>query len=88
MFLQVSQGVAEMDELRKRLEVAETELKLVLEGSRGRQEAEELTEGGADGQSTRTHQRLGRKNRRGDESYFSTLLCFAYCKTDAVLLLT
>lgn len=69
----VSQGVAEIEDLRRRLEVAEMELKLVLEGSRGQQEAQELTEGGgrheegADGTTVQTHQRLGRKSHRGNE---------------------
>ncbi|TNN66100.1 Zinc finger protein 782 [Liparis tanakae] len=41
--LEVTQGVAEIEELRRRLEVAQTELKVVLEGSGGQELAEELT---------------------------------------------
>lgn len=73
----MSQGVAEIEDLRRRLDVAETELKLVLEGSGGQQEAEELTEGGSgqkegpDGESVQTNQRSGRKSRRGDEFILS-----------------
>ena len=74
--------MAEIEDLRRRLEVAETELKLVLEGSGGQKEAEELTEGssgqkegngtpanGAEGETVPTSQRSGRKSRRGDEFY-------------------
>lgn len=81
----MTQGVAEIEDLRRRLEVAETELKLVLEGSGGQKEAEELTEGGsgakerrrtpangAEGETVQS-QRSGRKSRRGDEFIFLTL---------------
>lgn len=85
----MSQGVAEIEDLRKRLEVAEAELKLVLEGSRGQNEAEELAEGGsrqkegrraptngAEGETVQTGHRSGRKSRRGDESCPFTVLFF------------
>ncbi|KAG7215375.1 hypothetical protein INR49_022543 [Caranx melampygus] len=39
-----SEGVAEIEDLRKRLEVAETELKLVLSGRGGQKGAEDLTQ--------------------------------------------
>lgn len=74
--LEVTRGVAEIEDLRRRLEVAETELKLVLEGSGGQKEVEELTEGssgekedsgaptnGAEGETVHS-QRSGRKCRR------------------------
>lgn len=77
----MTQGVAETEDLKRRLEVAETELKLVLEGSGGQKEAEELMEGssrpkeggraptnGEEGETVQS-QRSGRK-RRGDESIF------------------
>lgn len=77
--------MAETEDLRRRLEVAETELKLVLEGSR--KEVEELTEGGggpkeaktaptsgAEGETVPTNQRSGRKSRRGDEFHPFTAL--------------
>lgn len=67
--------------------MAETELKLVLEGSRGQKEAQELTEGGsgqegkkaspangAEGETVPTNQRLGRKSRRGAELHPFTAL--------------
>lgn len=65
--------MAEIEDLRRRLEVAEMELKLVLDGSRSQKEAEDLTEGGsrqkegADGTTVQTSQRPGRKSHRGDE---------------------
>ncbi|XP_008302107.1 uncharacterized protein LOC103373879 [Stegastes partitus] len=69
--LEVTQGVAEMKDLRRRLEEAESELKLVLDGSGGRKEAEELTEGGGrekearrEGDAVEGSQRSGRKSRR------------------------
>ncbi|CAI5692744.1 unnamed protein product [Oreochromis niloticus] len=69
--LEVTQGVAEIEDLKRRLEVAETELKLALEGSRGQKDVEELTEGGSgqkegrvDVEVVQLEQRSGRKSRR------------------------
>lgn len=73
----MSQGVEEITDLRRRLEVAEMELKVLLEGSRGQKEVEELTEGdgrhkeGGEGTTVQTHQRPGRKSHRGDEFFVS-----------------
>ena len=74
----MSQGVAEVEDLRRKLEVAE--LKLVLEGTRGQKEVEELTEGGdtekegraasnngAEGETVQLSHRSGRKSRRGED---------------------
>lgn len=74
----MTQGAAETEDLKRRLEVAETELKLVLEGSRGQEEVEKLTAGscrlegrsaptGGAGGGTVESQRSARKSRRGDE---------------------
>lgn len=74
----MTQGAVETEDLRRRLEVAEMELKLVLEGSRGQKEVEKLTVGSCrlEGRSAPTSgagggtvesQRSGRKSRRGDE---------------------
>lgn len=68
----MTQGAAETEDMRRKLEAAETELKLVLEGHRGPKEAEEQTEGGRPpssgaGGETVQSQRSGRKSRRGDE---------------------
>ena len=80
----MTQGAAETEDLRRRLEVAETELKLLLEGGGGQDEAEELTEGssgpkegrrtnGAEGETVQSP-RSGRKSRRGNYIlYFSEL---------------
>lgn len=68
--LKVSQGAAEAAELKRKLEVVEMELKLVLEGNGGRGEAAERAErrstpnGGGIGEGV---QRSGRKSRRGEE---------------------
>lgn len=68
--LQVSQDVTEIEELRRRLERAETELKMVLESGQCQKEVEELMEGGS-GQNDRgdevtvqSVQRTGRKSSR------------------------
>lgn len=69
--------MAQIDDLTRRLEVAETELKLVLEGSGGQKEVEELTEGGSGQMGERlprssraetgqSGQRPGRKSLRGE----------------------
>lgn len=79
----MTQGAAETEDLRRRLEVAETELKLVLEGSGGQKEAEKLTEGScrskegrrSEGETVQS-QRSGRKSRRGDE-FILSLCCFS-----------
>ncbi|XP_069574417.1 zinc finger and SCAN domain-containing protein 22-like isoform X2 [Brachyistius frenatus] len=68
--LEVTQGAAEIEDLRRRLE--ETELKLLLEGSRSQEEVEDLMEGGggqmegqrAEGETVRSCQRSGRKSRK------------------------
>nr|XP_020478897.1 gastrula zinc finger protein XlCGF26.1-like [Monopterus albus] len=66
--LEVTEGVTEIGDLRRKLEVAETELKLVSEGSGGQEEVEE---GGrrappnrAEGESVRTSQHSVRKSCR------------------------
>lgn len=70
----MSQGVAEIEDLRRRLEVAEMELKLVLEGSRVQKEVEISTEessvekaltNGADEDAVQNSHRSGRKSHRG-----------------------
>lgn len=75
----MTQGATETEDLRRRLEVAETELKLVLEASRGQKEVEKLTAGSCgskEGRSAPTSGagagtvqslRSGRKSRRGDD---------------------
>lgn len=78
--------MAEIEDLRKRLEVAETDLKLVLSGRGGQKEAEDLTQGGggqtedrrapvngAEEDSVQISHRSGRKSFRGDE--FACALC-------------
>ena len=66
----MSQGASEIEALRRRLEVVETELKLVLEGNGGQ---EEPTEGGGeqkrDGSAltVQSGRRSGRKSHRGVE---------------------
>lgn len=84
--LQVTQGAADTEDMRRRLEAAETELKLALQGHRGPKEAEGQTEGGsrpeegrrapsggAEGETVQS-QRSGRKSRRGDE-FILSLCC-------------
>lgn len=86
--LQVTQGAAETEDMRRRLEAAETELKLALQGHRGPKEAEGQTEGGsrpeegrrapsggAEGETVQS-QRSGRKSRRGDE-FILSLCCLS-----------
>ena len=71
--------MTEIEDLRRRLEVAETELKLVLEGSRGQKEVEEPAGGatrqregrraptnGAEAETVQISQHSGRKSRRGE----------------------
>lgn len=70
--------MAEIEALRKRLEVAETELKLVLSGRDSQTEAEDLTQGssgqdedrraainGTEEESVQISHRSGRKSYRG-----------------------
>lgn len=80
----MTQGAAEIEDLKRRLEVAETELKLALEGSGGQKDAEELTEGGSgqkegrvDVEVVQLEQRSGRKSRRSEEFFLlNTLVSF------------
>lgn len=72
--LQVTQGAAEVEDLRKRLEVAETELKLMLEGSGGQSGKEkpmegscQLEEGRVSEGETIKSQHSGRKKCRGKQ---------------------
>lgn len=72
--LQVTQGAAEAEDLRRRLEVAETELKLMLEDSGGQKDKErpmegssQLEEGGVSEGETVQGQHSGRKKCRGEQ---------------------
>lgn len=88
---QVTHGAAETEDVRKRLEAAEAELKLMLEGSRGQEEVEALTEGsgrskevksapirGGQGENTQSR-RSGRKSRRGAE-FILSICCYLKCQ--------
>lgn len=79
----VTHGAAEIEALRRKLEVVEMELKLVLEGSGDQEEEEAPTEGGAErieersnqsgraeGESVQSGQHSGRKRRRGEAFVF------------------
>lgn len=77
----MTQGAAETEELRKRLEVAEAELKLLLEGSGGQTEVERLTEGSCRSKEDRRSEvetvhskRVGRKSLKGGEFILSSSL--------------
>lgn len=76
--------MAEIEDLRRRLEVAETKLRLVLQGSGGQTEEEEQTDDGsgekesagasanhAGGERVQTSKRSGRKSHRGGEFILS-----------------
>lgn len=79
-YLQVTQDAAETEAMRRRLEVAESELKLALEGSRGQKEVDDLMEGSSSRlkadkkipatgveEETVRKQRSARKRHRGEE---------------------
>lgn len=76
--------MAEIEDLKRRLEVAETALKLALEGSGRQKDVEELTEGGSgqkegrvDVEVVQLEQRSGRKSRRSEEFFLlNTLVSF------------
>lgn len=87
----MTQGAAETDDMRKRLEAAEAELKLMLEGSRGQEEVEAPTEGscrskedrsapisGGEGENAQSR-RSGRKSRRGVE-FILSICCYLKCR--------
>lgn len=91
--LQVTQGAAEAEDLRRRLEVVETELKMMLEGSGGQKGKErpmegscQLEEGRVSEGNTVQSQHSGRKKCRGEGLIMFILFLLKLADGDIFLL--